>query len=378
MSLNDTYRVEVVGSLDVINETEWQSLAEENPFVGYRFLRLLQDTGCVSKDQGWLPQILLVYRNDSLVGAAPCYLKWHSRGEFVFDQGWAEAYERHGLHYYPKLVVTAPFSPVQGPRLLATDLEARMVLAEALVELCHALSASSVHVLFVQDADKAALSNAGYMVRESVQFHWQNQGYESLEEFLQQLTSEKRKKIRQDSRYVAEAGVFYETLEGDSLRDEHIEFFFQCYEKTYQEHWSQPYLSKNFFERAHYERALDFVMIIAKRGDRPIACALNVKGESTLYGRYWGCLEFVKGLHFETCYTRAIAYCIEQGFSVFEGGAQGEHKMSRGLKPVKTYSAHFIENRSFASAIEDFLGRETVSIDGYYSALELSSPFKNS
>lgn len=370
------YEARVVPSLEEVDEQAWQRLAGTNPFVGYRFLRLLQETECVAPSKGWYPQYLLVTKGEELVGAAPCFLKSHSRGEFVFDQGWAQAFEQHGLEYYPKLLVASPFTPVQGPRLLAQDDEARAVLAEAVISLCQASSASSAHLLFVDERDLKAAVDTGYMVREGVQFHWVNQDYESTDDFLARLSHDKRKKIRQDSKYVTAAGISYSWVEGDALTEEHLEFFYACYANTYQQHWSRPYLTLEFFRRAHDTRALRFVLVLASRGTQPVACALNVLGDGILYGRYWGSTEFVKGLHFETCYMQSIAYCIQYGIHVFEGGAQGEHKMSRGLMPVRTYSAHYVADRRFAAAIRDFLGRETEGIDEYVDALERSSPFK--
>lgn len=377
LTANPDYSVTVVGSLESVSDLDWQTLAGDNPFIGYHFLKLLQDTGCVAPDKGWYPQYVLLERDGELVGAAPCFFKTHSRGEFVFDQAWAQAFEQHGLRYYPKLVVASPFTPVQGPRLLAKDDEVRAALAEALLALCKAAKASSTHVLFVEETDRDVLANAGYMLREGVQFHWQNQGYATFEDFLSKLSHDKRKKIRQDSRYVATAGITYDWLEGDQLQNSHLEFFYGCYEKTYQAHWSSPYLSADFFMQAHEKRALEMVLMLAKRGDQPVACALNVKGADALYGRYWGTTELVKGLHFETCYVQSIAYCIQKGIRLFEGGAQGEHKMARGLMPVKTYSAHYIADRRFASAIEDFLGREVRAVESYVGELEKATPFKH-
>lgn len=370
------YEAKVVSSLKTVDEQSWQALAGLNPFVGYSFLRLLEETGCVAPDKGWYPQYLLVKRAGVLVAAAPCFLKSHSRGEFVFDQGWAQAFEQHGLEYYPKLVVASPFTPVQGPRLLAQDEEARAVLADAVVSLCQATSASSAHLLFVDEKDRKAAADLGYMLREGVQFHWVNESYRSTDDFLGRLSHDKRKKARQDSKYVAAAGIDYEWLDRDALTEEHLTFFYSCYVRTYQQHWSRPYLSLEFFLRAHAERALSFVLILARRAGQPVACALNVLGDGTLYGRYWGSTEFVKGLHFETCYMQSIAYCIQHGIRVFEGGAQGEHKMSRGLMPVKTFSAHFVANQSFASAIGEFLEREAAAIDSYVDELEASTPFR--
>jgi predicted N-acyltransferase len=370
------YSITVARSLDDVAEADWDALARGNPFVRHRFLSLMSETGCASPKTGWHPQFLLLYRGDVLVGAAPTYLKTHSRGEFVFDQSWAQAFEQHGLSYYPKLLAASPFTPVQGPRLLARDEEARAALAQSVAKLCVAAESSSAHVLFVEERDRDALVAAGFMVREGVQFHWHNEDYASTDEFLARLSHDKRKKLKQDSRYVTEAGITYEWLEGDALTEEHLEFFYGCYVNTYKEHWSKPYLSLEFFKRAHQERALHMVLMSGSRAGKPVACALNVRGEGALYGRYWGATDFVKGLHFETCYMQSIAYCIANGIAVFEGGAQGEHKMARGLMPVKTYSAHWVADRRFAAAIEDFLERETAAVEGYVEELGQASPFK--
>lgn len=377
MEAGSEYEVSVVASLEEVEEADWQRLSGLNPFVGYRFLRLMQATGCVGARKGWLPQYVLVHRDGRLVGGSACYFKSHSRGEFVFDQGWAEAFERHGLKYYPKLLVAAPFTPVQGPRLLAEDAQARQVLVQALLALARSAGGSSAHVLFVEEDDRAALESSGFMVREGVQFHWRNESYASVDEFLAKLSHDKRKKIRQDSKYVLQAGITYSALTGQDISDEHLEFFYSCYANTYKEHWSTPYLSLEFFKEAHRTRALEFIFILAQRDGRPVACALNVRGQGALYGRYWGTTEFVRGLHFETCYMQSIAYCIQQGIEYFEGGAQGEHKMARGLLPTKTFSAHWVADRRFAEAIEEFLQRETEAIDEYVEGLDTSSPFKD-
>jgi len=376
MNSDSEYTIRISASLDHVPEAAWQEMAGRNPFVGYRFLRLLQSTGCASEKTGWHPRFLLLYRGDDLVAGAPCYLKTHSRGEFVFDQSWAQAFAQHGLEYYPKLVVAVPFTPVEGPRLLARDDEARAALAQAIGGLCGPAGASSAHVLFINKEDRSSLQGAGFMVREGVQFHWRNDGYASMEDFLSRLSHDKRKKLRQDSKYVARAGITYQRLEGRRLTDEHLNFFYLCYSNTYREHGSTPYLSAEFFSRAHDEGVLDLLLVLASRGDEPIACALNVKSNGVLYGRYWGTTEFHKGLHFETCYMQSIAYCIEHGILAFEGGAQGEHKMSRGLMPIKTYSAHWVEDPRFSRAIFDHLKSEALAIDGYVDELGKASPFK--
>ena len=370
------YSLSVVDTLDDVDSQAWQAMAGGNPFVSYQYLRLLQTTGCVHPQKGWYARYVLLQEGGQLVGAAPCFLKTHSRGEFVFDQGWAQAFAEHGLHYYPKLLVASPFTPVQGPRLLAVDERARLGLAQGLRQLCEAMQASSVHTLFAAHEDIAALQRAGFMVREGVQFHWRNAGYDSTESFLAQLAQDKRKKMRQDSKYVAAAGITYRWLEGADLTAEHLSFFYACYVQTYAEHHSQPYLSEAFFQQAHVQGVLHLVLVLAERDGAPVACALNVRAGDALYGRYWGSTEFVRGLHFETCYMQSIAYCIANGLQVFEGGAQGEHKMARGLLPVTTYSAHYVADQRFAAAIADFLTHETAAVDDYVEQLQAASPFK--
>lgn len=372
----DTYTLTVTDTLDSVDAGSWQALAQSHPFVDYGYLRLLQDTGCVHARHGWHAQYVLLHLGDRLVGAAPCFFKTHSRGEFVFDQGWAQAFAEHGLAYYPKLVVASPLTPVQGPRLLAVDTPARLALAQGLRQLCVQSRASSVHALFVQNEDVQALQRAGFMVREGVQFHWSNAGYATPADFLAQLSQEKRKKMRQDSKYVAAAGITYRWLEGPLLLPTHLSFFYACYVQTYAEHHSQPYLSEAFFQQAHAQGVLHFVLMLAECESKPVACALNVRAGHTLYGRYWGTQSFVRGLHFETCYMQSIAYCIAHQLQVFEGGAQGEHKMARGLLPVTTYSAHYVADARFAQAIADFLQQETAAVDDYVQQLQADSPFK--
>lgn len=375
--MNSTaYTLSIVDTITEVDANRWQSLAAANPFVGYHYLRLLQETGCVHARHGWYARYLLLHEADELVGAVPCFFKTHSRGEYVFDQGWAQAFAQHGLDYYPKLLVASPFTPVQGPRLLAANPQARQALAQGLCQLCEEFQASSVHTLFVQADDLLALQQAGFMVREGVQFHWRNHGYDCVESFLAKLSQDKRKKMRQDSKYVAAAGITYRWLEGEQLMSEHLAFFYACYVQTYVEHHSLPYLTEEFFQRAHQEGVLNLVLILAERAGEPVACALNVRAGNALYGRYWGAKAFTKGLHFETCYMQPIAYCIAHNLQVFEGGAQGEHKMARGLLPVTTYSAHYIADPRFSQAIADFLQKETLAVDRYLGQLQAATPFK--
>jgi hypothetical protein len=368
--------VRVVDALATVPREEWQRLAGTNPFVDYDFLSLLESTGCVSPKTGWTPQHLLVERDGRLVGAAPAYLKTHSRGEFVFDQGWAQAFTRHGLAYYPKLLIAVPFTPVMGPRLLAEVPDVRAVLAAAAVGVAKELEVSSLHVLFPDEGDRAALEGAGLLMRQQVQFHWSNEGYGNFDAFLAALSHDKRKKLKQDRKRVAAAGITYRWLRGSDLTDEDLAFFYRCYVHTYKEHWSAPYLTLDFFRELHARKRDVLMLVLAERENAPVACALNVIGDGTLYGRYWGTMEFVSGLHFETCYTQGIEFCIANRLSTFEGGAQGEHKVARGFEPTRTHSAHWIADKRFAAAIDDFLEQETAAVGKYLEGLELSAPFR--
>ena len=304
----------------------------------------------------------------------PLYVKTHSYGEYVFDWAWADAYQRHGLAYYPKLLAAIPFSPVSGARLLATTEAERAALIRAALAL--AQNTSSLHVLFPQPAEAALLQSAGMMLRSGVQFHWTNPGYASFEEFLAQLSRDKRKKIRQERRKVQDAGVRFRRLCGSEIGEEDWAFFARCYDRTYREHRSTPYLNLDFFRRLGQTMPQHVLLIVAERGGRPIASALNLYSAQTLYGRYWGAEEYLPCLHFETCYYQALEFCIEQGISVFEGGAQGEHKLARGFLPVKTQSAHWLAHPEFSDAVERFLEREHAGIARYVDELNEHSPYR--
>ena len=369
-------KLEIVPSLSAVPAAEWNALAGANPFTQHHFLQLLEASACATPDTGWTPCHVLLREQGILQGAAPAYLKTHSRGEFVFDQAWAQAYQQHGLDYYPKLVVSVPFTPVAGPRLLASQPAHQALLIQGLIALAQQVQASSIHVLFPAEPDLAALQEAGFMVRENVQFHWRNANYADMDAFLATMAQEKRKKLKQDRKKVQAAGITFSWLEGEALKPEMLQFFYRCYQNTYQRHWGKPYLSLEFFLRWHQQAPNALLLVLAQRQGVPVACALNVRGENVLYGRYWGCIEQVPGLHFETCYAQSIAYCIEHRIEWFEGGAQGEHKISRGLLPVKTFSAHWVADARFAEAIAEFLQRETQAVEDYVEELEQSSPFK--
>ncbi len=361
---------------DHIDPTQWNALAGDHPFARHEFLLALHETGCAAPKTGWAPHYLLLRRGAELVGSMPLYLKSHSRGEYVFDMSWARAFETHGLDYYPKVLSAIPFTPIPGPRLLAHNHADRVALARAAIEITRRNELSSLHILFPGEADLEALRECGFMVRESVQFHWFNQGYQSLDDFLLQMNQKNRKKLRQDSRKARDAGVEFKWLQGSDIDSAALAFFYECYVRTYLEHGNAPYLSHDFFSRLHAAMPGSLVLIIAEQHGQPIAAALNLRSKDRLYGRYWGSTTFISGLHFETCYMQAIDFCIQHGIQVFEGGAQGEHKLSRGMLPVKTYSAHWVRDERYAQAIADFLDRESVAIDGYVEALHEHSPFK--
>lgn len=373
----EAVELEVLDSLQDIDEAEWNSLAGGNPFLSRQFLHALHETGCASKKTGWTPRYLVLRRDGHLAGAMPLYLKRHSRGEYVFDHSWAQAFEQHGIPYYPKLLSSVPFTPVTGTRLLAKSDEDKRLLALGAVQLAKQLEVSSLHILFPNEADHAILESVGYMIREGVQFHWVNNGYETFDDFLGEMNQERRKKVRQDRKKVAAAGIAFRWLRGAELAEDDLAFFYKCYVLTYEAHWSSPYLSFDFFKRIHASMPETLLLILAERDGIPVAAALNVVGETSLYGRYWGSTEFVPSLHFETCYSQAIEWCIVNGVAYFEGGAQGEHKMARGLMPTPTYSAHWIADRRFAAAISEFLEAETTAIHGYVEELEAHAPFKS-
>ncbi len=374
MSPSDSFHLET--SLQAFERSRWNALAGDQPFVRHEFLSALHETGCAAPDTGWTPYFLALRRGGALAGAVPLYLKTHSRGEYVFDYAWADAYARHGMRYYPKLLSAVPFTPVTGARLLAGSHDDRLALARGLIELAQQLKLSSLHLLFPRDEDLAALREAGYLVREGVQFHWRNAGYAGMDDFLAALNHDKRKKIKQDRKKVAQAGIRYRWLRGQDIDAAALDFFYDCYCRTYYEHGNPPYLNSGFFQRLHEQMPDTIVLIVAMQGDTPVAAALNLQGGGALYGRYWGSTSFVPGLHFETCYMQSIEYCIANKLSRLEGGAQGEHKIARGLLPTPTWSAHWIADPRFSEAIEDFLSRETAAMQDYLGELEMHAPFK--
>jgi len=354
----------------------WNRLAGDDPFLSHEFFSALHETGCASPGAGWTPQFLLLESNGALAGAMPLYLKTHSYGEYVFDWAWADAYHRHGIAYYPKLVSAVPFTPVTGRRLLASTDDDRDLLIDAALELARQMRASSLHCLFAMREEIDRMVARGMMPRTTVQFHWANRGFASFDEFLSGFSHDKRKKVRQERRKVRDAGVRFRWLEGGDIGEREWAFFNRCYRQTYREHHSTPYLNLEFFQRVGRALPGRFVLIVAERDGTPIAASLNVRDADRLCGRFWGALEHHSGLHFETCYYQGIEYCIARGIRSFEGGSRGEHKLARGLMPVETCSAHWLAHPQFAAAIEQYLARETRGVGHYVDELNERAPFK--
>jgi uncharacterized protein len=369
-------RVEIARSISSIDPASWNALAGSSPFLRHEFLCALHESGCASPSTGWAPHYLLLEERGALKAAMPLYLKNHSYGEYVFDWSWADAFHRHGLDYYPKLLCAVPFTPVTGPRLLVSDPRHRVTLVRAALELARELGVSSLHCLFPENEDAKACAAAGMLMRHGVQFHWTNAGYASFEAFLASFNHAKRKKIKQERRRVRDAGIGFEWREGAEITERDWAFFYRCYAGTYRDHHSSPYLSPDFFQRIGRSMPGNLMLVIALRDGKPIAASFNVHDDVRLYGRYWGTLEHHPLLHFETCYYQVIEYCIARGLQAFEGGAQGEHKMARGLLPVETCSAHWIAQSEFAEAIGRFLGRETRGIEHYVDELRERTPFR--
>jgi predicted N-acyltransferase len=368
-----------------IDAAAWDALADaqpsSTPFVRHAYLLALHESGSAVEDTGWLPQFLTIEAGGTLLAACPLYLKTHSYGEYVFDWAWADAYRRHGLHYYPKLLDALPFTPVPGPRLLARDAGARGLLLRAMQQLARDAKLSSAHLLFVDDADRAAAQAAGWMERSTVQFHWTNRedaSYADFADFLASLQREKRKKIQQERRRVGEAGVVFEALEGVAITPDDWDFFYRCYTLTYEAHHSTPYLTRDFFARMAATMAPHWLMFVGRvEGERVAASLIAIDpARRTAFGRYWGATRFIPCLHFEACYYQPLAWCIANGYQRFEGGAQGEHKMARGLLPVRTHSAHWLAHPEFSRAVADFLEREGAGIEHYIDELNDRRPFK--
>jgi predicted N-acyltransferase len=376
---SNDYVTRVLRAPSEVDAGAWNALlalAGGSPFMRHEYLAALHDSGSATRDTGWTPQFVTLWRAGELHAACPLYLKSHSYGEYVFDWAWANAYQQHGLRYYPKGLCAVPFTPVPGPRLLARDAPTRAALLQAVLDCCRSKKLSSWHLLFGDDDDVATCLAAGLMLRHTVQFHWMNDSYADFDAFLASLTQEKRKKIRQERRKVAEAGVTFRHARGAEIASRDWDFFYRCYERTYLEHGNPPYLTREFFRRMAADMPENWLLFVAERGGKPVASSLIGVDADAAYGRYWGALERVDCLHFEACYYQPLAWCIAHGIARFEGGAQGEHKMARALMPVKTTSAHWLAHPAFADAVENFLRREGRGIESYLEHLEERSPFR--
>lgn len=379
--------VRVERSIDSIDADAWDACAnpqsrEYNPFISHRFLSALEASGCVAPDTGWLPQHLVLESDQGEVeGCMPCYLKSHSQGEYVFDYGWAHAFEAAGGEYYPKLQCSVPFTPVTGRRLLVADkadAERReSLLVSAAVQLTRKLDASSLHITFLTEGEWERLGSIGMLRRTDQQFHWENNGYGSFAEFLGELSSRKRKAINKERRGALENGIEIEWIRGADISEAHWDTFYDFYLDTGARKWGSPYLNREFFSMIGTVMRDDILLILCRRGGRYIAGALNFIGGDTLYGRYWGCIEDHRFLHFETCYYQAIDYAIENGIRRVEAGAQGTHKLARGYLPITTYSAHFIAHGGLSAAVADYLDQEREAVEQENAILRKHSPFKS-
>jgi len=381
------YRMGLLGSPAEVDAREWNALVarqeQPTPFLRHEFLSALTSTQCATEDTGWGPRFVTLVddKTGALAAAAPLYVKNHSYGEYVFDWAWADAYQRNGLAYYPKLVCALPFTPVQGTRLMAVDEAARRQLAATLVALAEQSDVSSLHVLFPTEQEADALAQMGMMRRQGIQFHWLNDGYRHFDDFLSTLEQKKRKNIRAERRKVRDAGITFRRVRGEEATDADWRLFNRCYRQTYREHFSSPYLNLDFFRTIGQSMPENLLLVVAEHEGRPIASSLLVyqrdeKTGGTLYGRYWGALEHVPCLHFETAYYQPLEFCIEERLALFEGGAQGEHKMARGFMPTVTHSAHWLAHPAFADAVARFLDNEANLIHAHVDELREHDPFK--
>jgi uncharacterized protein len=377
-----TSQIRFLKSFKDVSAAAWNRVANPNPstynpFVSYEFLSALELSGSANSKTGWAASHIVIEDNGAIVAACPCYLKSHSMGEYVFDHGWADAFHRAGGQYYPKLQVSVPFTPATGPRLLAPTDALHEALADALLSLCASNSASSVHVTFASNENSKAFSNSKWLPRNDLQFHWHNANYKTFDDFLNALSSSKRKNIRKERESVKSVGTSFMHLTGDALLPKHWDFFYEFYIDTGNRKWGQPYLTRKFFTLLQETMREKILLILAMRNGAIIAGALNFIGGNTLYGRNWGCLENQPFLHFETCYYQAIDFAIAHGLQTVEAGAQGEHKLARGYVPVKTQSYHHLAHPGLSRAVADYLEHERQAISENQTELAAHAPFKH-
>jgi predicted N-acyltransferase len=368
-------------SIEDFDPRQWNALGgDRNPFLRHEFLAALERTHCIGPGTGWDPTYIALYDAAGLAAATPAFTKSHSYGEFVFDFAWAQAYTRVGRRYYPKLAIAVPFTPATGPRLLVRpDLERAATAARLLKEIeSHASSRglSSVHALFLDDPARAVCADAGWLIRRDCQFHWTNRGYTSFDGYLETFTADKRKKAKRERRRVAEAGIHFETLMGGALDKRTLDTVYAFHRDTFLRHGHEPYLTREFFTQAARTLGDALMVKLAMHGSTPVAAAIFFWSQDALFGRYWGAAADYNSLHFETCYHQGIEFCIEHGIARFEPGTQGEHKVSRGFEPAITWSAHYIPNRQFRNAIEEYLEREGQAVDAYAEEIQGHVPYR--
>lgn len=364
-----------------IGAEAWDQLAgTHNPFNSYAFLAALEESGCVAAQNGWQPQHLsLETQSGEILGVVPAYLKGHSQGEYVFDHAWADAYDRAGGKYYPKLQVSIPFTPASAPKLLTkcdTDLETKSFLITGLEQVCAQLNLSSAHATFLDDDELALFQAHHWLERHDQQYHWRNQDYPHFDAFLTQLASRKRKAIKKERRTLTDNNLRVEWLQGSDIKEHHWDAFFSFYMDTGSRKWGIPYLNRTFFSLIGESMGDKIVLMLAHNGHKYVAGTLNAIGDTTLFGRYWGCTEHIPNLHFELCYYQAIDFAIENKLSIVEAGAQGDHKIARGYEPVTTKSAHFIANANFRDAVKDYLDSERDAVAQDQELLKDVMPFK--
>ena len=372
------YTATILSHIRDVSAADWDSLipSGHHPFLSHRFLLALEESGSAVPETGWAPRHIWVEDEDGqVIGAAPLYAKSHSRGEYVFDQSWANALMRAGIEYYPKLQCSVPFTPATGPRLLSKTPEGKEAVASAMLQACSEWGMSGVHLTFLEKDDRAALKALGFAAREDRQFHFINRGYSDFEAFLSGLASRKRKNIRKE-RKAAQTGVTIKRLIGDDLKDEHWDVFYRCYLDTGERKWGQPYLTRAFFDQMQQTMRDDICLVMASMDGTPIAAALNFIGSDALYGRNWGCLIHKPFLHFELCYYQAIDAGLELGLPRVEAGAQGEHKLARGYEPVVTHSAHWLSHPGLMQGVENYLIQERSAVEQEVDILAKHTPFR--
>jgi predicted N-acyltransferase len=368
--------IEFQSSFKKINQKEWNDLTKSNPFLKIQFFQSLEESNSIGEGTGWHPFPVIVTHEEKLIGASPLFLKEHSYGEYVFDWSWAEAYQKYGESYYPKIVSCIPFTPASGPRIFGIDASIKKNIVSQIEALAYKNKMSSSHILFCEESAQSLYLDSKWMLREGVQFKWHNKNYKNFEEFLFQLSHDKRKKIKQERKKIQDLGLKIKKIRGPEIVESDLDFFYTFYCNTYQEHHSHPYLTRIFFSLIRESMPENILLILAYEANIPVAGSFFIYDDKNLYGRYWGSKSFYPGLHFELSYYQGHEFCIENEIATFEGGAQGEHKLARGFEPFNTFSFHRIFDERFEHAIKDFLSREKNGIDKYTNELNERAPYK--